>query len=315
MNQPKINFTQYLLFFVKGMLMGVADAIPGISGGSIAFITGIYQQWIDALKSLRIGLLQVLLQKGVLAFVRESHLIFLSLVFGGIAVSLKLFSGILLWLLEQYPVMVWSLFLGLMVSAAFLVLKVVCFSKRINLLLAVIGLLIGIGITLVPFVYLPKGPVYLYFSGLIAICAMMLPGISGSFLLVILGLYETVLTAVKELDLRLLLIFGLGCITGLLLFSRFLSWMFRVAKEQTIALLGGLIVGSLYKLWPWQMLLEQHPHSGQKMFLIPSTYESMTGKDASLMIGIVCFIVGLCVPWGIHWFVLRLRSGSSARSV
>ncbi len=270
--------------------MGSADIVPGVSGGTMAFILGIYEELVDSIRRFGSKDLWLMLLRGdIKAFINKSNWIFLISVAVGILSAIALLSHTLEWLLRTHPIFIWSFFFGLVLASAFVVSKRVSFwnsSSIISLLIGIIFALIIVG--LVP-INLPNTPIYLVLSGAIAICAMILPGISGSFILVILGKYEFILNAVNTRDLSSITYVGLGTILGLLSFSHVLHWLLKRFHNATIAFLIGLMVGSLWKIWPWKAMENN---------IIPSW-------DTDLFYGVVLMIVGCAV-------VLLLEYVSSA---
>ena len=281
--------------------MGAADVVPGVSGGTIAFITGIYDRLLNALKSVNPTLLRTLRQKGVADAWQQVDGTFLVCVFGGVLISILSFAHVITYFLANYPEMLWAFFFGLiLISGVFMIRQVHHWS-----LPAMALLLVGAGVayavdSLAP-ISLDPEPVTLFLAGAVAICAMILPGISGSFILLMMGLYGPVIDAVKNLDISVLLIFGVGCIGGLLSFSHVLSWLLKKHRDQTLAFLTGLMLGALGKVWPWKETLETRINSaGEQVPLIqanvsPMEYELITGQPAYLYesVSLMLFAVAL----------------------
>ncbi len=250
------NLLQYLVLVLKGIAMGAADVVPGVSGGTIAFISGIYEELISSINQVVPALTGTLPKKGPVAFWKAVNANFLLSVLGGIAISVISLSKLISYLLTEHAVLLWSFFFGLVVASIFYVAKEI---KARHAGVLVMGLL-GAGLAYV-IISLPVGEQngglpYLFFSGALAICAMILPGISGAFILVLLGSYKTVLDSVHERNYQILLATGLGAVFGLLSFARLLKWMFTRYRDATLALLTGFILGSLPKVWPWKEVLE-----------------------------------------------------------
>lgn len=264
---------QYITTFLKGMGMGAADIVPGVSGGTIAFITGIYERLIAALKSINLVALRQLLKGDVKGAWQTIDGNFLLAVFGGVLVSVFSLVKLISYLLEHEQVLLWSFFFGLILASALVIGQKI---KQWNVG-SVIALLAGIGIalfiTLATPAQTPDGLWFIFLSGAIAICAMILPGISGSFILLLLRKYEYVVGAVKELDITTILVFMAGCVVGLLSFARLLSWMFKRFHDLTIALLTGFMLGSLNMVWPWKEVIETRIDS--KGVEVPFRYESV----------------------------------------
>lgn len=246
------NLRERLLLFLKGMAMGVADSVPGVSGGTIAVISGIYEALINALKQCHPMALKTLWQQGPLAFWQQIHGAFLLTLLSGILLSLVLMANTVLYLLDHHFVLVMAFFMGLVLASCWLLRAD---AGRWTLFKALLFLL-GFSLTALTAVLNPMAGstslVYIFFSGMIAICAMILPGISGAFLLLLLGVYEYVLAALRSFELSVILVFALGCAIGLLSFAHLLSWTFRYYREQSFAFIIGMLAASLIVLWPWR---------------------------------------------------------------
>lgn len=245
----------YFLLTLKGMAMGAADVVPGVSGGTIAFISGIYEELIGTISGVNLGLLKTLKKEGVGAAWKALNGNFIVALFLGIAISIASLAKFISYLLVAQPVLLWSFFLGLVLASVFYVGKQVkkwSISSSVSLL---IGALVAYFITTLPPLAQSDSNFYIFISGMIAICAMILPGISGSFILLILGSYQTVLGAVKDKELLTIGTFMAGCVVGLLAFSKVLKWTFAKFHDITIALLTGFLIGSLNKIWPWKQVI------------------------------------------------------------
>ncbi|MDT0622748.1 DUF368 domain-containing protein [Croceitalea vernalis] len=250
------NLIDYVFITLKGIAMGAADVVPGVSGGTIAFISGIYEELISSINNINLELFKTLKKEGFKTAWKQLNGNFLLALFTGIFISLFSLAKFLSWLLENEPILLWSFFFGLVTASIFLVGKEI---KRWNAI-AVIALLIGTAVayfitTLPPNENVNSLP-FLFLSGALAVCAMILPGISGAFILVLLGSYKTILDAVHERDIKMVTTVAIGAIFGLLSFARLLKWMFKNYKNTTLAILTGFILGSLNKIWPWKEVLE-----------------------------------------------------------
>jgi len=246
----------YFLLTLKGMGMGASDVVPGVSGGTIAFITGIYEELIHSIKSINLDSLSDLFKFKLKDFWKKINGNFLLAVFSGVLISVFTLANILEYLLVNHPVYIWSFFFGLVVASAIIILKDI---KKWNLSIFIsllLGIVIAFWITTITPTEPTKALWFVFISGSLAICAMILPGISGSFILVLLGMYQHILSAVSNLDFIILLVFMGGAIIGLILFSNFLSWLLKKSRFQTIALLAGFMGGSLNKIWPWKITTE-----------------------------------------------------------
>lgn len=272
------NRLDYLVITLKGMAMGAADVVPGVSGGTIAFISGIYEELITSINAIGFSLIGLWRREGFLAVWKKLNGSFLLSLLLGIAISVASLARFISWLLEHHPVLLWSFFFGLVLASVLMVARAI---ERWNLgiiTLLLTGALLAWYITGLPPTEHTTSLPFLFLSGALAICAMILPGISGAFILVLLGSYKTVLDAVHERNLVLLGTVALGAVFGLLSFARLLKWMFRSYKNLTLALLTGFILGSLNKIWPWKTVLESRVY-GDKIIsvreanVLPFTYE------------------------------------------
>jgi putative membrane protein len=243
----------YLITYFKGMLMGIADVVPGVSGGTIALITGIYQRLINSIAAADMSALKLLMRGQIKKTWQHIDGWFLVAVFGGILSAIFLFAGLIKKLLLDYPVLTWSFFFGLIIASALLLLVANQSKHIIHWLLLLFGIALGFVLSTTNLGTLPDGFIGIFIAGCIAICAMILPGISGSLILILLGKYQTILFAVHEHEWSTLLIFSLGCLLGLMLFSRLLKWLLARHYTATIFTLAGLMVGTLYKVWPWKI--------------------------------------------------------------
>lgn len=244
----------YILLTLKGMAMGAADVVPGVSGGTIAFISGIYEELIETISGVNLGLLKTLKNEGIAAAWKAVNGNFIVALFLGIAISILSLAKFISFLLETEPVLLWSFFFGLILASVVYVGKQVKKWSITTLISLAIGAVGAYYITTLPPLAQSDSTFYIFISGMIAICAMILPGISGSFILLILGSYQTVLTAVKDKEIVTIATFMAGCVVGLLAFSKVLKWTFAKFHDITIALLTGFLIGSLNKIWPWKKI-------------------------------------------------------------
>ena len=248
--------TAYLLLTMKGFCMGAADVVPGVSGGTMAFILGIYEELITSIKSFDMMFLKRLLSLRVKDALDHASWQFLAAIGVGILIAIFSLARLLGWLLQNQPVLIWSFFFGLIVASLFTV------SKHIDKWTPTIFAWTGIGTLFTYFLVgvvpakTPDAAWFLFMSGAIAICAMILPGISGAFILVLLGKYHYVLDAVNNRDVLTLMLVAAGAGAGLITFVRILNWLFSRYHNLTIALLTGLMLGSLRKVWPWKKTLQ-----------------------------------------------------------
>ncbi len=249
MSNKKFDF----ILFLKGMAMGAANVIPGVSGGTIALITGIYERLINAIKSFDLQALKFLLQFKWRAFARHTDLAFVLPVGLGLIAAVLSLAKLFSYLFVHYPVFIWAYFFGLVLASVYYVGKTVDRWYWPTYISFVIGAIIAIVITILHPAVENSNPWYLFLNGIIAIISMILPGLSGSFVLILLGNYQLVaIEAINNFNLKIIIPFALGAGIGLLAFSHILSWLFKRYRNQTIALLTGFILGSLSILWPWK---------------------------------------------------------------
>ena len=245
----------YVIIGLKGMAMGAADVVPGVSGGTIAFISGIYEELITSINNIKPSLFKTLKNEGFKSFWEALNGNFLLALFSGILLSVFSLAKFLSWLLENQPVLLWSFFFGLVLASVFLIGKQIGKWSLTNVLFLLGGATVAYIITTLPVNENVARLPFLFLSGALAVCAMILPGISGAFILVLLGSYKTILDGVHERDVVLVITVVLGAVFGLLSFARLLKWMFKKFKDLTLALLTGFIIGSLAKIWPWKEVL------------------------------------------------------------
>lgn len=236
--------------------MGAADVVPGVSGGTIAFISGIYEELITAINGINLSLFRTWRTSGFQAFWKQANGNFLLSLFTGIAISVVTLARLISWLLENHPVLVWSFFFGLVLASVIYVGKAIEKWTLATIIVFIVGAGLALYITRLPPLGETIHPAYFFLSGALAVCAMILPGISGAFILVLLGSYKHILDAVHQRDIQTLLLAATGAVVGLLSFARLLKWMFRHFRNLTLALLTGFILGSLNKIWPWKEIAE-----------------------------------------------------------
>lgn len=286
----------YPLLILKGMAMGAADVVPGVSGGTIALIAGIYEELIFSIKSINLKALKLLFAGKLAAFWKTINGNFLLSVLLGIVISIFSLSKGLTFLLHHYPILVWSFFFGLIIASAIYVAQTIKTWNVGAVVAGIAGIVIAYFITVISPTEANTSWIYIFFSGVIAICAMILPGISGSFILVLLGMYQFILGAVVDLNIPVLLVFVAGAAIGIIGFSNVLSWLLKKYHTLTIALLAGFMVGSLNKIWPWKEVTESFiDRHGDvtplaERNILPGTYENLTGNE-SLLWGAIFFLV------------------------
>lgn len=257
----KRNFVDYFILVFKGMAMGAADVVPGVSGGTIAFISGVYEELIATLNSINLNSLKTLKLQGVSATWKKINGNFLLALFGGILLSILSLSKLVAWLLHEEPVLLWAFFFGLVLASIIFVLKKINQWDSAVFLGLILGGVFAYQLTQLNALGNSDSNWYLFLSGAIAICAMILPGISGAFILVILGSYANVLQALNDKDIAKITIFMTGALIGILSFSRLLKWLFKRFKNMTLAVLTGFMIGALSKIWPWKKTLSFRENS------------------------------------------------------
>ena len=298
----------------KGACMGAADVIPGVSGGTIAFIMGIYDEFVGSLASINGEALKLLLKGRFSAFWKHINGSFLLSLVAGIGISVIALAGLMQMLLSDFPIQTWAFFFGLIVASSLFIIRGISGWKLREGLLLVFGILLGAVICTLSPTQTPDGLWFIFLSGALAICAMILPGISGSFILLILGKYEYVLGAISGLvagvdpgrNLLILGVFGLGAIIGILAFSRFLHWLLARWQKETMIVLAGFIIGSLVKIWPWTnaeaIVLSQFPELAASGESLPAEIISQYMASADLHIGgaVLFALIGFCLVTGIE---------------
>jgi putative membrane protein len=244
----------YVIIGFKGMAMGAADVVPGVSGGTIAFISGIYEELLGSISNVNLGLFKTLKKEGFQTAWKQLNGNFLLSLFLGIFISIISLAKAIKYLLENEPILLWSFFFGLVLASIIYIAKQISKWNFISVIILILGAFLAYYITtLNPLVSENSSSLFILLAGAIAICAMILPGISGSFILVLLGAYKPVLDALNDRDFKTILIFMAGAVVGLLSFSKVLKWLFANYKNYTLAVLTGFIIGSLNKIWPWKL--------------------------------------------------------------
>lgn len=301
---------KYFLLYAKGIAMGAADVVPGVSGGTIAFISGIYDELLRSIASVPEALMQ-LVRGRIKAAWQTANATFLLVLLAGILTSILSLARLITYLLAHHPVPVWSFFFGLILVSVYLVGRDIGRWNWSRCLSFLLGLAFAYWITVAAPIQWGSDPLTLFFAGAIAICAMILPGISGSFILLLLGLYATVLGAVKSLDLAVLTVFAAGCLVGLLSFARLLSWMLSHWRDLTLAFLTGLMLGSLNKVWPWKETISWRVDSKGEQVpllqhnLLPGQFAEVSGQDSQLLLAIFLAFAGIFVVLALEWLARR----------
>lgn len=293
--------------------MGAADVVPGVSGGTIAFITGILDTLLESIRRINPNLIKLVRQQGIKAAFDHINGPFLLAVFGGILTSIFTLAKLITYLLVAHPIPVWSFFFGLIIISVVHMLKQVQGFSLVRLALFAIGAVFAWGITMLNPIVMEMTYLNIFIGGCIAICAMLLPGISGSFILLLLGLYTSVLSAAKNIDIAVLATFAAGCIVGLLSFSHLLSALLRKYHDATLIFLTGLMLGTLGKIWPWKQVLTWRTNShGEQVPLLeqnlsPMQFEVITGQPSQLIWALVAMCAGIALVWALEYFAGRKR--------
>ncbi len=291
------NFLDYFIVGLKGMAMGAADVVPGVSGGTIAFISGIYEELITAIDAVGIKTLKLWRTQGFKAAWQSINGNFLLALFVGIGISIVSLAKLIKWLLEHEPVLLWSFFFGLVIASILYVAKQISGWNLKIVVVLLISAFLAFYITTLPALATNDSPLYLVLAGSLAICAMILPGISGAFILLLLGAYKPAVEAITSRDLVTILFLAIGAIIGLLSFSRILKWLFSNYKNLTLAALTGFIIGSLNKIWPWKQVLTWRMNSsGEKVPLADtSILPSQFDGDPKVLLAIIFMILGFAL--------------------
>ena len=292
------NMAGYGLVALKGVAMGAADVVPGVSGGTIAFISGIYDELIDSIKSINIANLKLLFTGRFAAFWKAVNGNFLLSLILGIGLSIFSLARVITMLLRDYPVLVFAFFFGLIVASAWFVSKDIRQWNWKTLLGMVAGIVLAVWVTSVTAAHTPEALWFVFLCGFVAICAMILPGISGAFILLLLGKYRYIMTAIGEPNLPVILLFAVGAVVGIISFSHLLSWLLKNRHDATIAVLMGFMLGSLNKVWPWKETVATFvDNHGATVPLVerniaPNHFELLTGQDSQLTSAILLCIIG-----------------------
>ena len=324
------KFKDYLMVGVKGACMGAADVIPGVSGGTIAFITGIYDEFVGSIAKVDSEAVKLLFKGKIGDFWKHINGWFLLSVIAGIGVSVVSLAGLMQMLLSDYPIQTWAFFFGLIVASSIFILRGISGWKALDLGLVVLGVVLGVTVCTLSPTETPDALWFIFISGAIAICAMILPGISGSFILLILGKYQYIMGVITGLvsgvevgrNLMILAVFLVGAVVGILGFSKFLHWLLARWNKETLIVLAGFIIGSLVKVWPWsnteaivcsqfpavaklEELAEAAAESGIGAEAAQKVYEAAVASHASMIdpqifSAVVFALIGFCLVTGIE---------------
>ena len=297
----------YFNLFLKGIAMGVANVIPGVSGGTIALITGIYEELIYSLKSFDKKALKYILSFKINEFIDYTNLYFIIAVFGGSIFSVFSIANLFKFLFSNYPLYIWSFFFGLIIASIFFVGKKINKWDKSSVIALAIGTTIALSFTNISPASENDNLFFVFFCGIIGISGMMLPGLSGSFILILLGNYELLLVkAVADLNIIILTVFFLGSLFGLLSFSHLLSWLLKKYKDQTLAILTGFITGSLAIIWPWKEV-EESIIIGDKEKIID--YQLLIPQELNQenIIAIILMMMGIAIVYAIEKFSITKK--------
>lgn len=298
--------------------MGAADIVPGVSGGTIAFITGIYFRLLEAINAVPGAVFRDLFRGRPGAFWQACDGTFLSTLLMGILVSIVTLASAISFMLTEYPILIWSFFFGLILASVWHMGRQVRYYRATLLVPLVIGIVAAWWITTLSVGQLNPSALAFFAAGAVAICAMILPGISGSFILVIIGMYAPVLAAIKSFDIAFLLLFMAGCLVGLLSVARLITWAFHTFHDPVLALLTGFMIGALNKVWPWKETLSWRTNSSgeqvplSEVSISPGAFAELSGQDPQVAMAVVMAFAGIVLVLLVEWFGARhLQEGSS----
>ena len=288
--------------------MGAADVVPGVSGGTIAFITGIYDTLLESIRRINPSLFSIWKKDGFKATFSHINGFFLISLFAGIFTSIATLAKLISWLLETHPIPIWSFFFGLILVSVYHIIRQVEKRDAIRFFALLIGVGCAYSITVLKPLHMEPTAINTILAGAIAICAMILPGISGSFILLLIGMYAPVLGAVKGFQIDILALFLVGCVVGLLSFSHLLSWLLRKFRDVTLMFLTGLMIGTLPKVWPWKETLTWRTNSkGEQVPLLeqnlsPFEFEHITSQPSQLVLAVIMMLAAIALVLGLEKF-------------
>ena len=288
---------KYIVLFFKGMAMGIANVIPGVSGGTIALITEIYEELINSLKSFDKSALKMIISLEFSQFIIHTNLYFLLAVFGGSIASVFSIASLFKYLFLYYPILIWAFFFGLIIASVYFIGKRIQKWNTTNLLSLIIGTIIALSLSFINPANENSNLLFVFLCGIIGISGMMLPGLSGSFILILMGNYELLMVkAITDFNIILLSVFLLGSLFGLMSFSHILSWVFKHYKNTTLALLTGFIIGSLSIIWPWKKIGKSIIINGKEKIIsynlsLPNNYNQET------IIALLLILLGIFVVY------------------
>jgi putative membrane protein len=303
-----------LLLFLRGVAMGAVDLVPGISAGTIAFVTGIYEELIHSIKSFNLDALKTLKNQGFVAAWQHINGEFLLILLSGILFSLFSLAGLMRYFLEVFPLQLWSFFIGLIIASVIYLLRQHRPQKLFEFALLGVGIVVAYSLSISSAVSVEGTYLSLFLAGSIALCAMILPGISGSFILVLLGLYPVFINALVNVELDFLLIFAAGGVIGLMLFSRLLSWLLDHYKNAVIATMCGFLIGSLSILWPWKQVTSSVVSATGSLQVTgstnvsPQSYQDIVGQDPYTLACVMLCLSGLFIVLTIEMIGVKLKN-------
>ncbi|MGE0090981.1 MAG: DUF368 domain-containing protein [Bacteroidia bacterium] len=297
---------KYLSLIIKGIAMGAADVVPGVSGGTIAFMTGIYEKLISSIKSIDHIAFGLLLKGNIKLFWEKINGSFLISVFGGVMISILSLARLMEYLLVNHPIPLWSFFFGLIIASSFFILKHIEKWNLATFISLIAGIAIAVWISIVSPAQTTEALWFVFLSGMVAICAMILPGISGSFILLLMGKYAFMMTAIKDFDFVVILVFVAGAAIGIISFSHFLSWLLKRFYSFTIAILSGFMAGSLVKVWPWKT--QSLRFEGLDYPTSPSNYEVFSGNDPQIVWAVIFLSSGVLLVLTIEFIAKKMRN-------
>ncbi len=304
----------YLLLYLKGLSMGGADVIPGVSGGTIAFITGIYDELINSIKAIDLAAMKLIFQFRIAEAWEKVNGNFLICILGGIVTSLLSLSKLMTYLLNNYPIQIWSFFFGLILVSSPLIFRDIKKWNLATILSGISGIGVAYLITVLTPTESPTNLPFIFFCGALAICAMILPGISGAFILLLIGKYEYMINALINFNWPVIIVFVMGCFIGLVGFSKILGWILTHFRFATLALLAGFMLGSLNKVWPWKEVTDfridqlgnQVPAFDKSV--LPGRYLEVTGNNPLIFQAILFAALGILLVVSIEKTAAYLKS-------
>lgn len=302
---------------LKGCAMGMADVVPGVSGGTIAFISGIYEELLGSIKSIDLKAIKLLFTGKFRALWEKINGKFLFSLIAGIGVAILTMARLMTYMLENHPIITWSFFFGLIIASALMVAREVNSWSALSVVTMIVGIVLSYWITVVSPATTPNDWWFVMLSGAIAICAMILPGISGAFILLLLGKYMFIMEAVTQLNIGVLVVFAIGAVAGIVSFSHVLSWLLAKWHDATVTMLMGFMIGSLNKVWPWKQTLETYLDShGVEQPLVQANVSPMQfevlGGESHLVLAIVSCVAGFALIYVIEMIGKRVKANKEA---